>query len=123
MTDSHDLYSPLNPEPGSIKLIKLLLCDQPDSGIECALYEASMDDETKFQALSYVWAKEDGEFEPISLNDHSFLVTQSLKNALHRIRRLSPIERILYVICINQAGLEERSAQVRQMRHIYECAE
>ncbi|GKT61461.1 heterokaryon incompatibility protein [Colletotrichum tofieldiae] len=78
-----------------------------------------------FVALSYVWGPP-APTERITLNGHPFSVGPNLFQALlhlrshHRIRQGFKIW--IDAICINQADIAERSAQVGRMRDIYAAA-
>jgi hypothetical protein len=83
---------------------------------------------TPYEALSYVWGNP-ATTQTISLyNPHSKLnlslsITLNCAQALKQLR-LSDEERFIWVdaICINQADIAERSAQVRLMHRIYRAA-
>jgi hypothetical protein len=72
-----------------------------------------------YEALSYVWGDASGPIN-ITINGVDFSVTRSLYQALKHMMLVDKV-RVVWVdvICINQADLDERSQQVRQMRYIY----
>ncbi|KAG8530604.1 uncharacterized protein KY384_004642 [Bacidia gigantensis] len=76
----------------------------------------------EYEAVSYVWGSEDN---PVSLNcdGREMKMTQSLAGALRRFRQ-EGYARTLWVdsICINQADLLEKSAQVPMMSNIFRRA-
>ncbi|KAL1612739.1 hypothetical protein SLS60_000968 [Paraconiothyrium brasiliense] len=62
----------------------------------------------------------------ITLNDEIFPVQQNLYDALRHLgKHVRKRKQLFWVdaLCINQEDLGERSAQVRQMKEIYECAD
>ncbi|KAF4626362.1 hypothetical protein G7Y89_g11798 [Cudoniella acicularis] len=113
-------YKPLDAEKDEIRLLQLKPGSGED-GITCELVHASMSS-TEFKALSYTWGDTksvhwvnvDGCFLPCTLNLHAALLNL----------RSTTEELTLWVdaICINQHDVEERSHQVRKMRHIYRSA-
>lgn len=74
-------------------------------------------------ALSYVWGNSDKTC-PIIIDECVIWITESLNAALKRLQEDNRIL-LLWVdaICINQADVEEKSAQVQQMDKIYGMAE
>ncbi|KAI4206284.1 MAG: hypothetical protein LQ346_001180 [Caloplaca aetnensis] len=80
--------------------------------------------EQHYQALSYSWGGHLMLRRIITLNDRSYLVTDTVFNALKELR-LPDEERRLWIdaICINQGDLEERGWQVTLMDSIYRRAE
>jgi len=74
-------------------------------------------------ALSYVWGNP-SKTCPIIIDECVFWVTESLNAALERLQEYDRIL-LLWVdaVCINQADLEEKSAQVQQMDKIYGMAQ
>jgi Heterokaryon incompatibility protein (HET) len=115
---------PLNdPSKRTIRIIELL--PKLDDQIQCNLHTVSLDDSPYYEALSYRWG--DPIFShPIICNGCILNITTSLHGALQRLRHPS-LSRWLWAdaICINQSAeaLEERDAQVRIMRDIYENAQ
>ncbi|RYP52665.1 hypothetical protein DL768_002221 [Monosporascus sp. mg162] len=72
-----------------------------------------------YEALSYVWGDE-GNRQPISIDNHDLKVTSNLHAALLRLRdRLLP--RVIWIdaICINQGDPNEKGQQVQSMAKIY----
>lgn len=110
-------YEPL-PGPRDIRLLELL----PGSGqdpISVALHICSINAKPDFEALSYVWGDR-GCRLPIFCGDARLDITKNLHAALSRFR-LPSSPRFLWVdaVCINQADLGERAAQVQLMHLIY----
>jgi hypothetical protein len=84
-----------------------------------------LDENPKFEALSYVWGvcKEE-DLVPVEVGGHEFRVTPNLKDALQYIRKEEEdICMWADAICINQQDEEEKSIQVGMMRDIYKTAE
>jgi hypothetical protein len=61
--------------------------------ISCTVFEAQLDDNAEFEALSYVWG-DLGETSKISLNGEPFNITTNLEMALRQLRSHSE-DRIL----------------------------
>ena len=123
------LYSPLH-EPGSDLRLLLIKPGQYNEPLVCWFVEdADLTGATRqYEALSYTWG--DGTRKvPIVLNGAEFFVTENLRNGLRHLRREAPeeAERQLPLwidaICINQEDTNERDAQVRRMKSIYEQAD
>ncbi|KAI7786411.1 hypothetical protein LA080_003652 [Diaporthe eres] len=76
----------------------------------------------QYEALSYLWGPPDLA-EAIHVNHSAFAVSTALFQALLHLRhRREPRAMWIDAICINQADLTERSAQVLLMQHIYSRA-
>lgn len=75
-----------------------------------------------FVALSYVWGDSSVKRE-IYVNNTLVLVTANLEAALHELQNHSRIRQGFRIwidaLCINQADLDERAAQVTRMKDIY----
>ena len=93
-----------------------------DDGIECSLHLASLDETNAFTALSYVWG-DPSICKPIIVNGSVASVTVNLEAALRRLRQ-EENPQVLWVdaICINQANLDEKAAQIPFMSRIYSTA-
>ncbi|TVY23832.1 Heterokaryon incompatibility protein 6,OR allele [Lachnellula hyalina] len=87
------------------------------------LAQASFDKVLSYEALSYVWGKEEDP-ESIILCKCRFAVTRNLAEALKHLR-LPNSDRMLWVdaICINQCDINEKEAQVGSMHWVYKLAE
>lgn len=122
----HRLYPKLVPD-----CFRLLSLDD-DSGMSCRLDSYHMLEAPPYIALSYTWSlseDENGQTSPpecsITINDQRFPVQQNLYNALQYLAKRIRSRKCLFwvdAICINQEDGEERNAQVRRMKHIYENA-
>ncbi|KAL2354621.1 heterokaryon incompatibility, partial [Cryomyces antarcticus] len=91
--------------------------------LKCELSIASFDSIPQYEALSYVWGNP-ADPKYIELDKQKFPVTHNLHATLRALRN-NRTKRVLWVdaLCINQADIPERIAQVAQMRHIYEAAQ
>ena len=117
-------YHDLQQISQQIRIIKL----QP--GVWSAKLEAELitvdisTDERHYEALSYSWGGYLMLRRLITLNSRSYLITDTVFNALKELR-LPDQERCLWIdaICINQGDLEERGWQVALMDSIYQRAQ
>ncbi|KAH6853216.1 heterokaryon incompatibility protein-domain-containing protein [Chaetomium sp. MPI-CAGE-AT-0009] len=122
-TDRDALYDsvPLEAPAKQIRLLKLLP-GQEGTIIRGELFVASLESNPEFEALSYVWGSP-GATRPISVNNHSLSISESLHAALQAIRRRfcasSPITVWIDAICINQRDDGEKNAQVPLMSEVY----
>lgn len=110
-------YKPLD-GPDMIRLI----CLEPDSDLAklaCRLEHFSLDQQPSYIALSYVWG--DGKVTTrLKCNDGHLHITRNLEAALFHLRPRR-VPRWLWVdtICIHQNDLDEKAAQIQNMRRIY----
>ena len=113
-------YEPL--EQGHIRLLRLLPGKEGDE-LTCSLITVPVDECPSYEALSYCW----GDPEPavyIQCDRTGYVrITTNLASGLRQIRYLKGA-RLLWAdqICINQADIPERSAQVNIMGKIFEQA-
>jgi hypothetical protein len=105
-----------------------LLTVKPGSGaapLQCELEHVDLDKSPEFLALSYVWGG-DTVKRRIVVNDQYLDITSNLHDALMQFREsfqsAYPLPLWIDAICINQANIRERSAQVIRMRDIYYSA-
>jgi hypothetical protein len=123
----------------------------PGADIHCDLIHTSLGSCPVYKALSYTWGSSEPEHDDSVLKDESVLgskendfnpnqstlpsvpcvyidgslmsVTPNLGAALRRLRSVSdPVILWVDAICINQANIQERNAQVRKMMNIYASA-
>lgn len=120
--DSEGLYKPLNLERREIRLLhikpSLRLKEQP----KCFLQTVSLDDNPRFEALSYAWG-DPNLTRPIRLEDREWYATINLEAGLRYLR--SPSEDVMIwvdALCIDQDSVDERNSQVFLMRTIYSNA-
>ncbi|CZR68991.1 uncharacterized protein PAC_18892 [Phialocephala subalpina] len=90
----------------NFRLLILHASEDREKRIHCSLRHASIEEETKFTALSYTWGDASAT-RYILLDGKSFLVTENLYIALQYLRK----------------DMQGRSHQVQIMRQIYENAE
>jgi hypothetical protein len=104
-------------EQNEIRLLRIL--PEITSIIKCEILHTSLDDSKKYIAISYAW----GDLEDtrcIILDGHGFSVTESLWQALRKIRsRTSAVAVWVDAVCINQRNTAERNYQVQLMTSIY----
>jgi hypothetical protein len=115
-------YTPLG-FAQSTRLIKILP-GEAISSIKCHIFEINQRDLpiSGYTALSYCWGSA-SKTKPITLNHYPFRVTENLYAALQVLRESHSTDLFwIDAICINQSDLEERCAQVRNMKKIYEQA-
>jgi ankyrin repeat protein len=114
-------YDPLDLDGCSFRLLQL--CHGDDGPIKCYLFDANLDYDIEYEALSYTWGDSAKPYE-ISVNDSPMPVTMNLMQALSDLR-YTDRDRIVWVdaVCINQEDMKERGHQVNQMGSIYKSAE
>ncbi|KAI0111126.1 heterokaryon incompatibility protein-domain-containing protein [Nemania sp. FL0031] len=118
-------YRSLDPSKKGIRLLALLNGEWDDR-IRCELYTVSLQDQPKYEALSYVWGSSTDLID-IDVNDVAFPATLNLHAALRRLReQIRSTERnegrrTLWVdaVCINQRDNAEKTYQVQLMGDIY----
>jgi len=112
--------------PRSIRLLTLLPSPELQATLEASLTEVSLDSQSSYEALSYVWGSRFGT-EPIRCEGKLLFVTPNCESALRHLR-LKDKTRILWIdaICIDQetgtSSVEERNSQVALMGEIYKKA-
>lgn len=116
------IYSPL--PANSIRLLLLLPAVDPDAPLHCELIHRPLSTTARldyFEALSYVWGNADKTHTLTIRPGHRLPITTNLHAALLQLRDGWVTRRPLWIdaVCINQADLAERSAQVRLMAEIY----
>jgi hypothetical protein len=117
-------YTPLDPKPNSIRLLRLFHAPDPSYPIRCSLFNTTLSSAPPYIALSYSWGDKSGS-QPIIVYSKTLSVTPNLKHALKRLRPKSgEPELVLWVdaICINQEDIPERNIQTANMRAIYQHA-
>jgi len=90
--------------------------------LEGRLEFANLDDKPQYEAISYVWG-DPTRCEEIIINNKSLALTQSISDALRRMRHETELRQLWAdQISINQDDLVERGKQVRLMGQIYKGA-
>ncbi|KAL8685428.1 MAG: hypothetical protein Q9218_007766 [Villophora microphyllina] len=120
------VYHDLQKGSQQIRVVKLL------PGASSARVEAklmtidihSQLNDSRYEALSYSWGGHLMLRRVITLNKRSYLVADTVFNALKELR-LAEKERLLWIdaICINQGNREEKGRQVALMDSIYRNAQ
>ncbi|KAM5344512.1 hypothetical protein ACJ41O_013048 [Fusarium nematophilum] len=115
-------YTDLENPKGSTRLLTIC-ADGPDDPLRGELQEVPFDEAPQYIALSYVWGNATRSQE-LLIGDWTFKIRPNVFDLLRRLRRtLGSFTIWIDAICINQANLDERSAQVSIMRQIYESAD
>jgi len=93
-------YHDLDQRREEIRLLRIL--PETTSIIKCELFHTSLYNPCPYIAVSYAWGDAD-DTGTIILDGHEFVVTESLKLALERLRsRHTPVVVWADAICINQ---------------------
>ncbi|KAE9367399.1 heterokaryon incompatibility protein-like protein, partial [Stipitochalara longipes BDJ] len=92
--------------------------------VQCALEPRFLNQNPKFEALSYVWGVfEEKDFVAVDVSGQEIFVTPNLNSALQYIRKeKEDVCMWADAICINQKDEEEKAVQVQMMREIYKTA-
>ncbi|KAH8593910.1 heterokaryon incompatibility protein-domain-containing protein, partial [Bisporella sp. PMI_857] len=118
---SNIIYRPLSLDSRQIRIAYITKGSLSDP-LEATLLRTSLDALPSYEALSYVWGK-DQSVGKLTLNGHCIDITPNLQGALVQLRS-STEDRLIWIdaICINQEDPKERSKQVQLMREIYSNA-
>lgn len=110
----------LNADRREIRLLDLEPLSRGPDKLSCNLRVASLDDEPKYEALSYVWGGKADPPHALCVGGQELHITRNLYEALYYLRE-DDTARTLWVdaVCINQIDNEERSSQVSMMGDIY----
>lgn len=109
-------------ENSFFRLLDLKPATSVDADLYCELIESDRSLAPEYEALSYVWGKE--EFpNSLNLSGGCLMITDNLALALRRLR-LAHKSRLLWVdaVCINQSDGAEKGRQVAQMASTYKNA-
>ncbi|KAI0418321.1 heterokaryon incompatibility protein-domain-containing protein [Xylaria grammica] len=120
-THRFDYKIGLAPPTQNIRVIRISPGTR-ESSIRCKLEKLDLNDSSAYDALSYVWGKDNKE-KLICVDDQPFFITPHLHEILTNLR--SPtIDKVIWIdaICINQTDNDERTHQVGLMRRIYSQA-
>jgi len=115
-------YAPLARDGSEFRLISLKHAAAWAQPISCEILHCKVSDEVQYLALSYTWGSLIDRQE-VYVDDKFVLCTRNLYSALQHLRQPSE-DLTLWVdaISIDQNNTDERSQQVRVMRHIYKNA-
>jgi hypothetical protein len=116
--------SPYHYLPLASDEIRLLDLSPNDTGTEiyCSLRHVRLADNPDYEAVSYCWGDTNDQ-RKINCDAFVLEVTRNLHSFLSHNRHLDKTRAIwVDAICINQADVSERSAQVRLMGSIYSKA-
>ena len=115
------IYQPLDSSRHQLRCLSLSPGEFNDP-IDAALDIVSLDDDPKYEALSYVWGQDSSPTSMV-VRGTDISITQNLDIALRHIRHRY-LRRSLWVdaICIDQHNKGEREDQVKFMRRIYQSA-
>lgn len=114
-----DIYRPVS--AGTLQFRLLTILPTRTAKVHCILHIASLDHDIipAYETISYVWGDRD-QRDSIVVNGTILNVPHSSALALRHLRQPDRERKVwIDAICINQADLEERSAQVRMMAEIY----
>lgn len=114
-------YGPIKSEEGEIRLLEVHP-GRYDDDMVVSLKRVKLSDKPVYPVLSYVWGHSMST-RPCIVDGIPMPVTRNLFNFLTYLRDFVD-KRTMWIdaLCINQADLDERAAQVRQMKAIYEGA-
>jgi Heterokaryon incompatibility protein (HET) len=120
-------YEPLDSSENEIRVIRFVsrekhLREGFSLPLKIELFHVSLNSAPRYHALSYVWGSR-AKPDMVLVNEKTMHITRSLYEALLRFNVDESVE-LLWAdaISINQSDLDERSVQVRRMRHIYTSA-
>jgi hypothetical protein len=118
------VYQPLDLIKREIRLLRLLPEASTDceTTIYCDLFITSLDDDPKYEALSYVWGTSSTRYK-IHVGNGALRVTPNLFEALFNLRTKTSQFLWIDAICIDQKNVSERNYQVSVMRQIFSGAE
>lgn len=118
------IYDDLPTCDGEFRLLEIVPAADPTSHIIARLFNASLEDPPRYEAVSYRWEQTaDAHF--ISVNGVKFPVRRDMVSLLSEFRRQSyPSSPIFWIdsICINQNCTQDRNKQVQLMGKIYSKA-
>jgi Heterokaryon incompatibility protein (HET) len=106
-----------------IRLLTLSPSPLFDDPLECTLEHNALEDQPTYIGLSYSWGR-GHHTATITVNGCTLQVPKRVRSALRHLRHKSKrLNFWIDAVCINQADVEERNQQVRQMGSIYRQAD
>ena len=122
VTSRESPYTPIDSGQGEIRLLEIEPGEYNDE-IRINLKWAKLSQNPTYTALSYVW----GHVQSLRLcllNGIHMSITENLDCALRHFRNRTATS-LLWAdaLCINQADLDERAAQIRLMKELFERAQ
>ncbi|KAK4102215.1 HET-domain-containing protein [Parathielavia hyrcaniae] len=116
-------YTKLSPHKAEIRVLDLHPNARPEEVIQCSLVTVSLQDNPRFEALSYAWG-DPTVVEAIAVDHQRIQVPASAWGALNALRYADRTRRLwIDAICINQQDMDERTSQVKLMGTVYRTAE
>ncbi|KAH8648550.1 heterokaryon incompatibility protein-domain-containing protein [Xylariales sp. PMI_506] len=116
-------YEPIDSKNGEIRLLELHAARNHDAPIVCTFKCAILSQKPTFEALSYVWGREERGTD-VLVDGTNFRVYENCEAALRRLRKRRGVRTIwIDAICINQKDKAEKSLQIQLMQNIYQEAE
>lgn len=103
-------------------MLSILPATTHDSIVKCTLEKTSLIGPTKYVALSYCWG-DHNITNQIFVNDIGVTATVNLAEALQQLRLLGVTRVWADALCINQSDRQEKSLQIRYMKHVYSKAD
>ncbi|KAK3377592.1 heterokaryon incompatibility protein-domain-containing protein, partial [Podospora didyma] len=128
-------YLPLNPDQGREIRVLTLHAGVFDEPLSCNLETVNLQLGPVYEAVSYTWADSTGDDElaarisatmstTTASEEGDITITRNCEAMLRRLRRANVTRRLwVDAICIDQANLDERSAQVRNMTAVFRNAQ
>jgi hypothetical protein len=114
-------YESFKENLGTFRLVTVQPSTNPSASIECTITHDQITG-ANYNALSYTWG-DPNQKGTITLNGSPFSVSKNLFVALEHLRdKKEPLTLWIDAICINQADVDERTQQVKQMIDIYKNA-
>lgn len=114
------VYAPLTAVNRDIRLLSFTSNNGP---LQISLSAFNLSDAPSFVALSYVWGETDAPRPTILVNDRILTIQRNCALALRKLRN-NNLSQYYWVdaICINQADLHEKAAQVQLMANVFSSA-
>lgn len=121
--NTSDLYRPMG--DGSIRLVEILPAIDPDTTIQCRLFETKLEDSPPYAAISYVWGSQPANRAAIMVDGHEFDVKPTQLTLLRNMRsRTEGINQAIWIdwVCINHTDMDEGLTQVKIMSKVFSQA-